>query len=1125
LILAFLLVLGLALRLWGLAWGPMQAGYQHPGEWIWVIIDRLSWSEPVFHGIWTQSFFSLAALLQGIVSAVGGWVCLILGQVRSLEEVEISALLMGRLTVALLGTAQVVLVYLGGRRFFDSVATGLLGAALVAVMPILVAHGHFLTLDIPLSFAVLVCLCLAWSLMDRPRFSMMVWIGLALGLTVTTRVSGILVAPAIVLAYILGVRRARPDWRFWLVIWPAGICLGLILGLILGYPGFVVKAYHTQDVLGASIQLGPPAGQAWSDFWAGRWREIQAVVGRGIGIEIVILWLGGTGLMLWKRQWTRLPLVVFPPLYFGASLFLLSGHVAGLAAVWLPLAAMVAVWPLVGICRRFSGRWRPVMAVALVGVILCAWPLWRSMGMAFLFWQESTISAAKFWLQANLPPKAEVLSNLAPPLREYLSTKPLEPKANPKVLGKPDVFLLTALQARKGLGGKTGPAGSAKPAGSDPKMVRGLQLLKRLDLKSGLSGGWLSGAGDLPPWLNPSIEVFSALPQQEIVQPLSLFRPPVGMDKPYAVIYGDDTSYERCQGVIHLEKGKQVQRVLRSSQALKRLGLHMINLGDDLGVVEISQGLWPSRVLNIYPGQEIYWFLPARSWPPVAKGYYPLSFRVWRGHRLRARIDWEPLLMARRSMELGLFSKASEVLSDLIKAGKGSFEAHAMLAEARVRMGQVEQASRALATLDAAGGRRATLYQALAMDLESGASWEKQFAQFTGYHPSLLRQTSSFTYLMQRPLYPPGGDALTLCGPGYRGVLGRPDSKAKAQLKLWLEGSFPRGGLEAVLYFKAPKNINLRAQFARLEVWSQGLGTEKRLAARTVNGKELMAQAGMVRIPFNNQTPGAPLQVRAEFLSPAPMELERVDVGVDIKSHMRHVLRWYLDAWGHVSLGSGRFNPAVAAYEALLSMDPDFREAYLPLAQALLDTGRIQRAYDRTRRAEEIFKSQPAKLVKVRDLYQLMQKPQDVERVDKLLGHLRPSLKREVRFAGGLTLLGYDLPKAWVKAGDKLDVSYYWHCWSPPPLNYFIFVHLRRGREVVNFDHRLDHGRISMTALDVGQVVREDYNLKIPPDLAPGRYSLVVGLWDPDYTRKGVPIVEGESKGREEILLATIEVR
>jgi tetratricopeptide (TPR) repeat protein len=246
-------------------------------------------------------------------------------------------------------------------------------------------------------------------------------------------------------------------------------------------------------------------------------------------------------------------------------------------------------------------------------------------------------------------------------------------------------------------------------------------------------------------------------------------------------------------------------------------------------------------------------------------------------------------------------------------------------------------------------------------------------------------------------------------------------------------------------------------------------------------------------------------------------------LGVDLAGHMRRILRWYHDARGRVSLQAGRAAEAVTDFQALLSLDPEFKEAYLPLARALKEAGKLEQALKTAGQAEKIFQSQPEQLKQVRELYQSAGLKDDVARVDKRLAHLRPSLARPAAFACGLTLMGYDLTQAAAKPGDKLDISYYWRTEATPPVNYHIFVHLKGQGRIITFDHLLDHGRQPMTELRPGQVVRESYQLTIPKDAAPGRYQLLIGLWDSRFSGKRV-LLTGKAAGADEASLTTLEI-
>ncbi len=1120
-ILTLLLLLGWGLRLWGLAWGPDQAGATHPDEWTWQVIEGLSWSHPTYHGIWTQAFFSLAALVRGAISNLAGWLGVWLGEVRASTELAISARLAGRLTAALLGGMQVWVAYLVGRRFFDSVATGLLAAAVLAVSPLLVAQSHYLSLDVPLGLAVMLCLWTAWQMVAAPGPRALLLAGLALGLTLTTKASGVLVLPVLAGAYALALRRHEPGLRAAALYWPVCFLGGLGLGLVLGYPGFLVRLPEVGDVLSASFSAPSLPGVGWGAYMSGRWQAYLGMLGRAVGLELILLWLVAAGLMIWRRQWPRLLLMVFPPLYLLAGLTVLKGPVEGQQAAWLPVAVLAACWPLVVACRRLPGRWWPVVGVSLLGCLLCLNPLWRSLGVSYLFWQQDTFASARFWLRANLPPGAAVLAGPRGPLNLFPGAKPLP--ATPGQLS-PDWGRQESAYVVLSTLGSDGDPCSLDPAWR--QWAGSHELLKRFDLR----GGWGLGSGEggpcLPRWVSPGVEVYASRAPAAVRQPMALWRPGVGQDRGYAVVYTDHPAYSRGENAMWLKPGGLSQWVLRGLEPLGEMGLELQNQGQDLAVVEVGQGLLARQLLTLYPGQELELPLKPLNWPPMSRGFHPVRVALRRGGGLLARLDWDPLLLGRRALEQGLFSRAAQLLRRAIQEQGGGFDALALLAGAQARLGQWEDATRTLASLAEADGEPARTYQALASGESAGASgdWLARFSQFTGYHGQLLRQALSRSYLVQGPLCQSEGQEVPISGEDYHGSYLRQRGRPGGHLRLWLDSPLPEGQFAVRLHLSG-KAAPAGAPLAQAEVWVHDWNGSRLLAGRRVRGADLPGGAGVLTLPAPLKRAGGKLEVRLEFLSPHDLHLQEVTVGVDLAAHMRHVLRWYHDASGRVALQAGRFGAAVVSFEALLNLDPGFNEAYLPLAQALIDSGRLDEAYQRVHQAEGIFFSQPEPLAQVRDLYQVLRREPDMARVDKRLRDLRPSLRREARFASGLSLLGYDQGQSTFQRGGQVDLSYYWRTWAKPPLNYYLFVHLKGPDRILTFDHLLDHGRRPMTSLDVGTVVREDYSVTIPADAPPGRYRLLVGMWDPSFTGNRVPVVAGEGQGGDEVTLTTVQIK
>jgi len=106
----------------------------------------------------------------------------------------------------------------------------------------------------------------------------------------------------------------------------------------------------------------------------------------------------------------------------------------------------------------------------------------------------------------------------------------------------------------------------------------------------------------------------------------------------------------------------------------------------------------------------------------------------------------------------------------------------------------------------------------------------------------------------------------------------------------------------------------------------------------------------------------------------------------------------------------------------------------------------------------------------------------------------RPNLN----FAGELRLLAYDRSPANPQTGQPLDVTLHWQRLSPAERKYTVFLHLldRDDRMVAQVDERLFGGRYRPLFWPREAIVRDRHTLLVPPNLPPGRYRLVAGLYD-----------------------------
>lgn len=129
-----------------------------------------------------------------------------------------------------------------------------------------------------------------------------------------------------------------------------------------------------------------------------------------------------------------------------------------------------------------------------------------------------------------------------------------------------------------------------------------------------------------------------------------------------------------------------------------------------------------------------------------------------------------------------------------------------------------------------------------------------------------------------------------------------------------------------------------------------------------------------------------------------------------------------------------------------------------------------------------------------------------------------------VPLADGLSLLGYDLSPATVRAGEVVTLTLYWESQAVPSRDYTVFVHLLdgTGRAVLFGDGPPLGGYYPTGMWGAGEVVADPHPLALPTDLAPGVYRVMVGMYDLDTMAR---LVRPDGGGDSIELPATLTVR
>jgi len=138
-----------------------------------------------------------------------------------------------------------------------------------------------------------------------------------------------------------------------------------------------------------------------------------------------------------------------------------------------------------------------------------------------------------------------------------------------------------------------------------------------------------------------------------------------------------------------------------------------------------------------------------------------------------------------------------------------------------------------------------------------------------------------------------------------------------------------------------------------------------------------------------------------------------------------------------------------------------------------------------------------------------------------------PTYPLAVNIGDQVTFLGYDLESKEAKPGGELHLVLYWQAQREMNTSYTVFTHLldEGGRLWGQKDNPPQGGKYPTTGWLEGEVVRDEYEIPIPPDAPFGSYLLEVGMYEAET---GVRLPAFDEKGNrlegDRVILTTIEI-
>ncbi len=413
--LAAILLLGLALRLWGIDFGLPYMYHADENVPVSIALRMLRTGNlnPEFFN-WPSLLMYLNALAYFIFFLFGR----LLGRFSSPADLpfpEMEAMAVGRAAlpeIILLGRGlsvglsifSVLVVYLIGREMFSSRAAGWIAAALFAVESVSVKNSHFIRPDTPAVFFALVAALFALKILDDPRSRNYVLAGASAGLAASSKYNLALIFVAILAAHLV---------RFGL---RGFIRKELFLSMFAGGVAFVLTTPYAILDFARFWQIGPlddaaiySTGHPGAEGNTFQWYVDFLWSTQGV---ILLLAIGGALWIIFRRERKGIVLLSFPLVYY-LFVNLFTVHFDTTILPVIPFIILLASVFILRACDFFAHRWHLgkvwLTAAMLAIVLILAWtPLQATAANNAHISQPDGREQAREWIDANLPPGSRV---------------------------------------------------------------------------------------------------------------------------------------------------------------------------------------------------------------------------------------------------------------------------------------------------------------------------------------------------------------------------------------------------------------------------------------------------------------------------------------------------------------------------------------------------------------------------------------------------------------------------------------------------------------------------------------------------------------------------------------------
>ncbi len=425
LLLTLIIFLSIGLRLWNVGWSlpqfgeegiPLRTAYEMwNGE-----KGGFDFSPSTF--VYPAFTFYLQFIIQSVHFLVGSLIGAYHGadSFRQVWTTDPSAfVVIGRITSILFDLGSIILAYLIGRRHLNTTA-GIVAAVFVAVNPLHIQEAHWINVDTPLTFFVLLTLYYAYRLAFERDRKWYIASGISIGLATATKYNGALLILLLLTAHVLpakSIKEAIRSLKSWSVLIA---CLLTALVFAASNPyiflrfGDFARSFSEVETHMAMGHLGLDKNTSTVSYY------FLESLPRSIGLPLLIICIISFTMLLLKRERRNFLLVSFPVYY----LCTIGSWAMRADRYIFPIVPILLIICAIGMCQisellfqrigsatsRRSGRMKIPQQIitGVLAAILMVAPAYSTLKYQHQLSLPETQLATTRWIKQHLPPKSAI---------------------------------------------------------------------------------------------------------------------------------------------------------------------------------------------------------------------------------------------------------------------------------------------------------------------------------------------------------------------------------------------------------------------------------------------------------------------------------------------------------------------------------------------------------------------------------------------------------------------------------------------------------------------------------------------------------------------------------------------